>query len=346
MKIDLPVSNEILTAIGRLDRFQGSWNGNPPVARDRLERIEEACRVQSVAASARLAGIRVTDAEVADLLRGDDPTVRDARDIRGYAAGLAWPLPGSETLLTGDHLRELNAVILGGENGPSPWRTQPLYRETFDADGRATGHVFSTIPARLVPEKTEELLTWLELELRTGEQHPVLVVAAFMLCLLVASPFERGSGRLARLLATRLLTRAGYTYLPFASFESILEARRDEMIPVFALSQQRIWTSSFDPAPWVGFVVGLLDEHRGRVEKKVELERDVTDYPPLQQQILETVREHGTVDAALLLQATGANRNTLKDNLRRLVQRGVLERSGQRRGTRYRMATAAPAADA
>ena len=45
------------------------------------------------------------------------------------------------------------------------------------------------------------------------------------------------------------------------------------------------------------------------------------------------------MDAGLLIQATGANRNTLKDNLRRLVERGVLEKTGQRRGTRYRLAT-------
>ena len=51
------------------------------------------------------------------------------------------------------------------------------------------------------------------------------------------------------------------------------------------------------------------------------------------------VQEVRDVDAALLLKATGANRNTLKDNLRRLVQRGVLQKTGQRRGTRYRMAT-------
>ena len=51
------------------------------------------------------------------------------------------------------------------------------------------------------------------------------------------------------------------------------------------------------------------------------------------------MREHGTVDAGLLLKATGANRNTLKDNVRRLVTQGVLEKTGERRTTRYRLAS-------
>ena len=88
-------------------------------------------------------------------------------------------------------------------------------------------------------------------------------------------------------------------------------------------------------------VVELVDESCANVLlQKIELERDVLDYPPLQQAILSTVREHGSVDAGLLLRATGANRNTLKDNLRRLVDRGALEKTGQRRGTRYRLAVA------
>ena len=83
----------------------------------------------------------------------------------------------------------------------------------------------------------------------------------------------------------------------------------------------------------------MLDRHRESVEAKIALERQVQDYPPLQRAILETVREHGNVGAALLLKATGANRNTLKDNLRRRVQRGVVEKTGLRRGTRYRMSS-------
>ena len=63
------------------------------------------------------------------------------------------------------------------------------------------------------------------------------------------------------------------------------------------------------------------------------------DLPPLQRAILETVREHGTAAAGLLLVSTGANRNTLKDNLKRLVDRRLLERVGQRRGSYYRLAT-------
>jgi predicted HTH transcriptional regulator len=57
---------------------------------------------------------------------------------------------------------------------------------------------------------------------------------------------------------------------------------------------------------------------------------------------IDTIRENGTGAASLLMATTGANRNTLKDNLRRLVDRGLLERIGSKRGTFYRLSMGEP----
>jgi len=337
----LPVSTELLNDISQFDRFQGRWSGQPSISAERLRRIGEATRTVSVGASCRLAGIRVTDAEVAAVLRGEGASICDAGEILGYAEAMRRdPLPASE-LLSGDFLRTLHAEILGrnGAVDPSPWRTHPLHREAFDADGKASGHVFPSLPPRFVQRKTEELVTWLELELRTRQQHPVLVTATFVLCLLAISPFESANGRLARLLGGLLLLRAGYSAIPYASLELGMEELRVDYHESISRSQTGLWTDEPSLEPWLTFFVKVLGRHRDRLQKKISLEREVQDYPPLQQAILEAVREHGTVDAGLLLLSTGANRNTLKDNLRRLVQRGVLEKIGQRRGTRYRIST-------
>ena len=65
------------------------------------------------------------------------------------------------------------------------------------------------------------------------------------------------------------------------------------------------------------------------------LELQVRDYPPLQRSILETIREHGTVDASVLLKATGANRNTVKVHMRSLVEEGRLRLHGKAKGAWY-----------
>jgi Fic family protein len=346
VQFNLPVSQEILNEVARFDRFQGSWSAQHTIPVERLSRLRAAAHVQSVAASCRLAGIRVSDADVASLIHGDGLPLSDSDEILGYSQALAAELPADGTLLTGEHLRPLHARMLHSHQDvePSPWRTEPLYREAFDAGGHATGRVFSTLPPRFVQRKTEELLTWLEFELRSRERHPVLVIGAFTLLLASICPFERANGRFTRLVANLLLRRAGYSAIPYASLEAQMEELREDYHAGVSGSQTRLWTDEADLQPWLEFFVRVLGRHRERVEAKMALERRVQDYPPLQRAILETIREHGSVDAALLLQATGANRNTLKDNLRRMVQKGVLNKTGERRGTRYHMPTSEPAA--
>jgi Fic family protein len=342
MDFKIQLTPEILTSVSRLDHFRGVWAAGTLVPPDRLTRLKEASRIRSVGASSRMSGVRVTDAEVAGLLRGEALPVREGKEVLGYAEAMDRPFPSDGPLVTPEEVRKMHAVLLGvtdNPEAPSAWRAEPLHLEAFDADGRAIGRVFQTLPPRLLAEKMDDLTTWLEIELRSGEQHPLLVVAAFTLAFLAASPFSRGNGRIGRLLAVHLLRRVGYGYLPYASLERVMEEMRYAYHDALDVAETRIWTGEADLSPWIRFFLEALDRHRERVEVKIDLERRSLELSPLQRAILEAVREHGTVAASLLMVATGTNRNTLKDNLRRLVERGLIERLGERRGSIYRLAS-------
>jgi Fic family protein len=335
----IPVTQEILNTVSKLDRFRGEWPTLTTLPAERLERLRQASVIQSIASSCRLSGMHLNENEVAAAINGDE-SVADAKAILGYAAGIDFPFPGADRIVDCETLSGLNATILHRDPvDPEriPWREQEMNREAFDGDGKALGWVFPTLPPRLVEEKTEDLLTWLELELRADDQHPVLIIGTFVLAFLAISPFERGNGRTSRMLIRHLLVRSGYEPMTLASVESELESDRPAYLDALFHARTGLWSGNADLQSWVEFFLAALDRQRERIEAKLSLERGALDFPPLQRQILETVREHGSVNAALLLESTGANRNTLKDNLRRLVDRGVLERTGQKRGTRYRL---------
>ena len=346
MDARIPVTSRILNQVSRADRFRGSWSSGAPISPDRLARLKETAHVQSVAAATRMAGIRVSDAEVVSILRGEATTVREAREILGYSWALDGPFPKGP-LVTTEELRLLHATMLAGPGAspdPTPWREVPNHLEAFDSSGRAIGRIFQTLPPRLVPETMENLATWLEIGLRGGEHHPLLVIGAFILRVFTVSPFEKGNLRVSCLLTSHLLRRAGYDHLPYASLEREFEERREAFYDAFDTSSTKLWTEEADLESWLVFFLDCLVHQSERVAAKIDLERRALEFSPLQRAILETVREHGTARAALLLTATGTNRNTLKDNLRRLVDRGVLEQMGQRRGTLYRLATGEPLA--
>jgi Fic family protein len=338
MELRLSATAEIVRLVALVDQARSRWGSDKPLPPDRLEHLIAEARVLSAAASARLAGVRFTDVQVADILEApvDPPWAApaEAAVVRGYARALGtrFPSPG---LLTTVDIRRLHAVVVGSAE-PSPWREGPLHHEEFK-DGKATGRILHTLPARLVPERMEDLVTWLEMELRRGGGHPLLAIGGFVLALLAASPFEQANGRIARLAALGLLRREGYVHVDYASLDRVVERERSGWFGALGASVTQLWTGGANTEPWLLFFLELLRRQADAAMEAVSVERSVLEFTRLQRSILETVREHGTVAAAVLLSATGANRNTLKDNLRRLVERGMLERTGSRRGTRYRL---------
>ncbi len=343
MDFKLPVTLAILKQVSRIDHFRGTWSSGALLPPDRIARMGEAAHIQSIAAASRMAGMRISDAEVASILR-DHTLIGETREILGYSEALKRRFP-SGPLVTTEEIRCLHALILAGPGprpDPSPWRDAPNHLEAFDIEGKAIGRVFQTLPPRMLPDTVENLVTWLELGLMGGEHHPLLVIGAFVLAFFTASPFTKGNVRISCLLTGHLLRRAGYDYLPYASLEREFEERKEAFYESFDSSSTKLWTGEANLGPWLAFFLDSLVHHGERVAAKIDLERRALEFSPLQRTIVDTVREHGTARAALLLTATGTNRNTLKDNLRRLVDRGVLEQMGRRRGTLYRLAIGEP----
>ena len=341
IRFDLPVSLDTLALVSQIDSLRGDGITRAAVPADRLERLTQVANVQSIGASCRLSGIHIADQDVAGILRGDSVGASDSRAVFGYSAAIALDL-GDTAVLDAPALIGMNTVVLGQPAGPpaccSGWRTQPAHCEIFDSRGHATGRVITILPPRMIEEKLENLLSWYALEIHDAKRHPLPVIATFVLGLMAISPFEHGNGRTIRALTRHLLLKAGYRAVRYGSLETRMEDTREAYYDAFDRSQSGIWSGEADLAPWLEYFLTILDQHRARVELKLELERGHTDLSPLQQTILDAVREHGSVDAGLLLRATGVNRNTLKDNVRRLVSRGVLEKLGDRRTTRYRLA--------
>lgn len=149
-------------------------------------------------------------------------------------------------------------------------------------------------------------------------------------------PFQDGNGRLSRLLTTLLLLKAGYSYVPYSSLESIIERNKDSYYIALRKTQQTLKTENPDYTPWLLFFLRSLVKQKDHLAHKVEQERGAyLDLPTLSLQILALVKEHGTLTMSQLEMMTNANRNTLKKNVAQLVADGHLKQFGKGRATRY-----------
>ena len=86
---------------------------------------------------------------------------------------------------------------------------------------------------------------------------------------------------------------------------------------------------------WLDAIVELLIQVGRHAEAGWSQSQSLAARSALQEAILAIAHRQGRVTAGDVLRSTGANRNTVKDNLTRLVEQGILNKQGHKRGTIY-----------
>ena len=167
MRFRIPINGQILNRVASVDHFRGVWADGAALGADRRDEVAAATLVASTIAACRLAAVAVSAERIRELLSGAAaPHNSEEREVVGYARALGAPESEGDGLLGTVEIRRLHATLLGADGEPpepSPWRDQPCLPEAFDADGKALGRVFTTLPPHVVPDTMEDLTTWLEM---------------------------------------------------------------------------------------------------------------------------------------------------------------------------------------
>ncbi|HET7403285.1 MAG TPA: DUF977 family protein [Usitatibacter sp.] len=340
----LQITPEVLRLVSRIDEFKGAWRALGALAPDRLSALRRVATIESIGSSTRIEGSRLSDRDVERLLSNlaiREFESRDEQEVAGYAKLMdlvfaAWQdIPFNQ-----NHIKQLHQILLEhsrkDERHRGHYKTSSNTVAAFDEDGVQVGVVFQTATPFDTPRLMDELTAWVHDEREKAELHPLLVIAIFVVVFLEIHPFQDGNGRLSRVLTTLLLLQAGYSYVPYSSLESVIEANKEAYYLALRETQGTIRSEAPDWQPWLTFFLHSLAKQVERLEKKAERERIVlAPMPELSLHIVEFVREHGRITMAEAMRLTGSNRNTLKQHFRALVERGNLERHGNGRGAWY-----------
>jgi Fic family protein len=339
----LVITPEILALIAGIDEFKGAWRALGAIAPERLQALRKVATIESIGSSTRIEGARLSDREVGHLLGNlaiKSFASRDEQEVAGYAAVMEVVFESSsEIAITENHIRQLHRDLLRYSERDAwhrgSYKTTPNSVAAFDERGEQIGIVFETASPLETPARTAELVAWFDAAQADRRLHPLLMIAVFVVVFLEIHPFQDGNGRLSRILTTLLLLRASYAYVPYSSLESIIEQSKESYYLALRRTQQTIRSARPDWQPWVVYFLRALDQQKNRLAGRVEREKLIRAHlPDLSLRILEQAREHGRVSAGDMVLA-GANRNTVKLQLRRLVEQGYLLRHGGGRTTWY-----------
>ena len=340
----IQITHEILAIITEIDEFKGAWRALGTLAPERLKVLRHIATIESIGSSTRIEGSRMTDREVERLLSNLEIrkfNTRDEQEVAGYAEVMetifrAWTdIPISE-----NHIRQLHRDLLlhseKDERHRGEYKKFPNSVAAFDENGIRIGTVFETATPFDTPRLMAELVAWLNEALEVSRIHPLLMIAVFVVVFLEIHPFEDGNGRLSRVLTTLLLLKAGYSYIPFSSLESVIENSKESYYLALRQTQGTIRTDAPNWQPWILYFLRALQQQKRRLAEKVEREKlMLAAMPELAARILDHVRQHGRVTMGEIIRVTGASRNTLKEHFRRLSEQGHLVRHGTGKGSWY-----------
>ncbi len=153
-------------------------------------------------------------------------------------------MTSKEIPFTENHIKQLHSVLLKystkDERHRGEYKKFANSVEAFGEDGKSKGVIFHTATPFDTPALMTELIEWTNTQIKRKELHPLLTIAVFVVVFLHIHPFQDGNGRLSRGLTTLLLLRLGYGYVPYSSFERVIEENKDSYYLALRLGQAEL----------------------------------------------------------------------------------------------------------
>jgi Fic family protein len=332
-----------------------------------LGRLRRQWRASSASSSIAIEGFHVTPEQAVAVIGGEatpDLADEDRMALQCYAramdhAGVMAGDPGfrwSERVVLDLHY---DACWFQREKGPGRYRKRGV--EVTGPGGGLPAYVGP--PAGEVPGLMGEVVAWLDRADggggggggsgsgsgggngdANGGGHVVVRAAMAHLHVVSVHPFSDGNGRVARIVQSLVLARGGLLAPELVSIEEYLGVNTG----AYYATLQRVQGGSYQPerdaTPWVKFCVEAhIEQARRRLEQLAQAGRrwsyleglvERRGWPERMAIALEQSLFGGTDRVSYTAEA-GVSAPTASNDLRRMVDAGLVVRRGRGRSTRY-----------
>jgi len=308
--------------------------------------LRRSALARAIQGSNSIEGYLVDEDDAAAAVDGEEPISADEKtflEIQGYRQALGYVLAmGDAGYATFDatEIRAMHYMLLAHDYSKSPgrYRRGPIYVH----DERDDRVVYEGPDAERLPALMDALVT----SLHTGAGHdPIVRSAMAHLNLVMIHPFRDGNGRMARALATLVLTRSDIGEPEFSSIEEWLGANTEDYYAVLARTGHGSWQPRGDAHLWLSFNLRAHHMQAQTVARRVE-EASAT-----WEELDQLVKVHGvperTMDAmfdgvigwrirrAGYMNRAAVSEQTATRDLAALTSAGILAARGNGRGRYY-----------
>ena len=343
---DISITTEMLTMIGEIDRFNGTWEGwDTRLTPAELKVMKRVATIESVGSSNRIEGNKLTDDEIEEIfmhISQKSFRSRDEEEVAGYADLIQLIFDSYRDIpLDENYIKQMHKILLKysgkDERHRGEYKKDSNRVTAFDASGREIGSIFETASPFDTPRLMRELVEWVNEKLESKKLHPILVIGVFVVQFLAIHPFTDGNGRLSRALTVMLMLKSGYSYMPYASMESIIEAFKDAYYRALRRTQRTIWGEKVNYEPWLSFFIASLQKQKRNLEAKIADLRRKHDnrLSDTSRAILALFGKDESLSVPVIAAKLNKNQETVRKAVQALAKQGYLTKLGTTRGAVY-----------
>jgi Fic family protein len=338
-----------LASIDRLRRDLRLYVSEPRRWVGSVRRVLSARAIQG---SNSIEGYNVSVEDAIAAIEGEEPIEASAVDrhaVEGYRRALTYVLQLADDLhfdYSAALLRSLHFMMTeyALEASPGRWRPGPIWVRN-DITGAV---VYEAPDHELIPGLIEELVD----QLASDSDTPAIIRAALAhLNLVMIHPFRDGNGRMSRCLQTLVLAREKILAPELSSIEEYLGRNTASYYDILAEVGQGLWQPARDARPWVRYCL------RAHYIQAASVLRRVRESERIWYRIEELVSRRrlpersmaALFDASIGLRVRNAGYRALlrrgwdeeisnqvaTTDLRAMVNAGLLDQHGAKRGTYY-----------
>ena len=340
-------SQKVIKLISEIDTFKGKWSVFENMDKTFLNELKNIATIQSVGSSTRIEGAALSDKDIKELIAELDINKLDTRDeqeVVGYYDALELIFENyREIELTENYIKQLHSVLL--KYCVKDDRQRGIYKKLTNKvvatyPNGTQKVIFNTTEPNLVPKEMEDIITWTNQSIRENKIHPLIVIGLFIYEFLSIHPFHDGNGRLSRLLTTLILLKQDYNFIKYVSFEHLIEERKKRYYTALMECQQNRNTNNEKVDKWIIFFLDSIKNLSEKLEIKTQdANRTKSIYlNERQKQIISFVEKNELCKISDIHRSfLNISINTLKKDMKYLVENGLLNKTGQRKGSIYRL---------
>ena len=304
-----------------------------------LETLKTAALIESNESSNRLEKIVAPRKRIENLvLKTTTPKNRSEQEIAGYRDVLnlvhesKQDVPVNTSVIQQFHQTLYRYLPAEGGN----WK--PTNNEIVEknAKGEIVRVRFKAVSAVGTPSAMEELVSGYQASIQKDQIEPLIVAPLTILDFLCIHPFTDGNGRIARLLTLLLLYHSDYRVGKFISLERIFEESGRTYYEALEASSLGWHEGQHDANPWMNYFWGVLIRAYSEFEERVgvvgggrgskaQRVRDAVGRRALSFKISDIEKD-----------CPGVSRDTIRNELRKFRDKGVIVGEGVGRGARWR----------